>query len=319
MKKQYLTIFLALLLAACAMIPAVSATEATEETVYVQPERPAGWCGEEITWRFEEETGTLILSGNGAMDDLTEYVPWEMHKEDIKTLIVTGNLVYIGANAFTDYDALEAVNFGPALTHIGVAAFRGCDGLTEISLPDSFRRFGEDSFRSCKNLTAIYCDGGFPSFNLNCLWDTYTKIYYPADRPWGLTYIEQLETAFQGRIEFLADDGTDPYVPTLPEEETQSVTTAPTEALTEPTTAPTEAPTTAPTTAPTETPTEETTLPTETETEPDEEDYIRWTEATEPRPEKPRSGGSGIGIWIIAGILSLVFLGALIFRRKRWD
>lgn len=316
--KRYLTLFLALMLCACAMIPVVSATEETEETEYVQPERPAGYCGEAVTWRFEEESGTLVLSGTGEMDDLTEYVPWQAHKEDIRTLILTGNLTYIGANAFTDYDALKAVNFGTALTHVGAAAFRGCDGLTEIFLPASFRRFGEDSFRSCQNLTAIYCDGVFPSFNLNCLWDTYTKIYYPADRPWGLTYIEQLESAFQGRIEFLADDGSDPFVPTLPEEETLPVT-IPTEAVTEPVTVPTEAPTEETTVPTEEAPTEAPTAPPEPETEPQEEEYIRWTEATEPAPEKPRSRGTGMGIWIIAGILSLVFLGALIFRRKRWD
>lgn len=315
--KHYLTLFLALLLCFGAMIPMVSATEATEETIYVQPERPAGYCGEEITWRFDEDEGTLIVSGNGAMDDLTEYVPWAQHKEEIRTLIVTGNLVYIGANAFADYDALEAVNFGTALTHIGVAAFRDCDGLTEISLPASFRRFGEDSFRSCDNLTAVYCEGGFPSFNLNCLWDTYTKIYYPAERPWGLTYIEQLESAFQGRIEFLASDGTDPYVPTLPPEETTQPTAAPTEPMTEPTTVPTEPPTTAPATIPTEAPTEDATVP--TETEPEEEEYIRWTEATEPETEKPRARNGWIGICIISGILSLVLIGALIFGRKRWD
>lgn len=315
--KKYLTFLLALLMLAGTVLPAASATEGTEETVYIQPERPAGYCGEEITWRFEEESGSLVLSGNGAMDDLTEYVPWEAHKEEIRTLIVTGNLVYIGANAFSDCDGLEAVNFGTALTHIGVAAFRDCDGLTEISLPASFRRFGEDSFRSCDSLTAIYCEGGFPSFNLNCLWDTYTKIYYPAERPWGLSYIEQLEEAFQGRIEFLASDGTDPFVPTLPVEEPEVTVPATTVPVTEPVTVPTQAPATEP--AQTVPPTTQapTTVPVETE----EKEYIQWTEATAPEetPVRSTSRGSWIAVCIISGLLALVALGALVFLRKRYD
>ena len=321
--KQKLTLFLALMVAFCALAPAASATESTEETVYIQPERPAGYCGESILWAFDEENGTLILSGDGEMDDLTEFVPWEEYKEEIKTLIVTGKLTYLGAYAFADYDALEAVNLGSTLTHIGVAAFKDCDGLTELSLPATFRRFGEDSLRSCDNLTAIHCAGGFPSFNLNCLWDTCTKIYYPAERPWGLEYIEQLESAFQGRIEFLASDGTDPYVPTLPADVTEPTaapteeTTAPTEpaeAATEPVTEPVTEATTEPTAAPTTLPAEESTEPEETE----EKEYIRWTEATEEIVEKRPAGGQKgwIGICIISGILSLVLIGALIFGRR---
>lgn len=319
--KRYLIFLLALLIFISTAAYPAFATETTEETVYVQPERPAFYCGEAVSWSFSE--GTLVLSGNGAMDDLTEWVPWGDVKDEIKTLIVNGNVTYIGAHAFTDCDSLTEVNFGSALTHIGAAAFQGCDGLTEISLPRSFKRFGEDSFRSCRNLTAIHCDGGFPSFNLNCLWDTYTKIYYPADRPWGLTYIEQLESAFQGRIEFLASDGSDPYVPTLPEDYTEPTTAPTTAPTTEPTTeptAPTAAPATEPATEPSTVPASlpETEPETTAETVEESRDVIIW-ETVEPEQKPERSGNGWIGVSIISGALALVALGALIFLRRRYD
>lgn len=60
---------------------------------------------------------------------------------------------------------------------------------------------------------------------------------YSASNPWSVSLVEQLENAFQGRIEFRSSDGTDPYVPTQP-------TTAPTVQPTQPQwNTPTESPT----------------------------------------------------------------------------
>lgn len=318
--RKLLMILLALAILTGAGIPGAFATEVTEETVYVQPERPAGYCGENITWSFSD--GTLVLSGNGAMDDLTEWVPWAEFKDEIRTLIVTGNVTYIGANAFADYDALEEVNLGSAMTHIGIRAFKSCDSLKSVSLPSTFRRFGEESFMSCQSLTEFHMAGGMPSFNLNCLWDTWAKIYYPAGNPWPLQHIEQLESAFQGRIEFLASDGTDPYVPTLPDDYTEPTTGANTQPTEEPATEPTTQPATEPVTVPTE---PETTAPevteapeTTEETVEESRDVIIW-ETVQPE-EKPRPSGNGwIGVCIISGTLALVAVGALIFLRKRYD
>ena len=174
----------------------------------------------------------LTIEGEGYMDDFEEDAPWVDFKDEMKRVVLDGDIEYIGAHAFTDYDELETVNFGDALYEIGLEAFKGCDGLTVIYLPSTFKVFGESSFNSCSNLTSIHCSGRFPSFKMNCLWNTFGTIYYPADRPWGVEYIEQLETAFKGRIEFLASDGTDHYQPeeeAVTEESTEPPTEAPTE------------------------------------------------------------------------------------------
>ena len=115
--RRYLIFLLALAVLISAGTGTAFATEVTEETEYVQPERPFEYCGEAVVWSYSD--GTLVLSGNGPMDDLTEFVPWEAYKDEIRTLIVTGNITYIGAYAFADYDALEDVNLGEAVTHIG--------------------------------------------------------------------------------------------------------------------------------------------------------------------------------------------------------
>lgn len=264
-----------------------------------------GSCGENMTWSYGD--GVLTIEGSGYMDDFEEDAPWADYKGEIKRVVLSGSIEYIGARAFTDYDVLTTVNFGNSLYEIGAEAFKSCDGLTVIYLPASFKVFGESSFSSCSNLTSIHCSGKFPSFRMNSMWNTYGTIYYPADKPWGVEYIEQLETQFKGRIQFLASDGTDHY---NPEEATEPVTEAPTEAPTEP---PTEAPTTAPTEAPTEAPTAaptETTPATLPQTEPATEQIEETTPAAEEKPESK----SWIGFVIIGAAAAFLLMGMIAVR-----
>ena len=216
--KKLLTTFLTLCLLITMAAP-VFATETAAPTAEPTAAPLDNTCGEDMTWDYAD--GVLTITGSGSMDDFEEEAPWAAYKNEIKRVVLSGSISYIGARAFSNYDALETVNFGSSLYEIGTEAFKSCDGLTVIYLPASFKVFGESSFMSCSNLTAIHCSGKFPSFRLNCMWDTYGTIYYPADKPWGVEYIEQMETAFKGRIEFLASDGSDHY---QPEEETEPVT-----------------------------------------------------------------------------------------------
>ena len=294
MKHRLFTIFLAAVMLFSA-IPAL-ATETTDPTT---PERAPDYCGESIRWVFAD--GLLTITGTGVMDDFENGAPWEEHKDDIKKVIISGGIAYIGAYSFNDYDALTEVEFGGDVYEIGERAFFSCDGLTVIHLPASFKVFGKSSFMGCTKLTEIHCEGRFPSFRMNCLWDTWCKIYFPADRPWGVQYIAELEEAFHGRIEFLASDGTDPYDPEAAKE----------------TEAPTEEPATVPTTVPptTEEPTTEAeTVPetTQAETEPPVETEDAAPVPTEPQqPEK--KGGSKMGLMIIAAVAVFLIGGGVIF------
>ena len=319
---------IALLLAgACllGLILPVLATEVPEETEETTPVREPGQCGESMYWDYG--SGTLTITGSGAMDDYAEgEAPWDGDKLLIKTVVIGDGITYIGASAFENYDQLTQVQLGKDVREIGKAAFKSCDGLKEIRLPKSFRVFGEESFRSCALMKKMYFEGGMPSFRLNCLWDTTAKLIYPANNPWPLEHIIQLEEAFQTRIEFLSSDGTDPYVTewdlheaTAPTEETEPEETVP------PTTAETVSPTTEATIPPT---TEAATVPVVTEPEvtvPAATEAPETTQAptapvteapTEPAP-KDEGPDSGIGFALIMMVLSLFAIGALVFGRSR--
>lgn len=306
MRLRILTIFMAFVLV-LGMVPGAAATEATEESTQVQ--RGEFECGDDLAWSFDD--GVLTVTGSGAMDDYTEDAPWAKYKDDIEKVVLKG-VTYIGARAFKDYDELETVEFGSKLREIGTEAFRSCEGLEEIELPASFKIFGESSFLGCVNLKKIHCSGNFPSFRLNSMWECYATIYYPAENPWQVELIEQLENAFHGRIEFIASDGTDHYVPT-------EATTAPeeTEAPTETTEIPTEE-----TTVPTEAPTEVTEAPTENtqpettaapETQPAVKETVAQTQPTEPSVSEEAKGLSNKVVLLGMGIgLALTMILALL-------
>lgn len=318
MKKRIVILLLTLSLV-LSTVPAAFAEETTapvETTEATTPPRAEDQCGEDLFWKLEG--GTLTISGTGAMDDYVGGAPWAEHKNEIEKLVLSG-VTYIGAESFRDYDKLTEIEFGYHIREIGTRAFYGCDGLTSISLPMSFKIFGEESLRACANLEEIHCDGGFPSFRLNCMWESYVTIYYPAERPWPVSLIQELEEAFHGRIEFIASDGTDPYVP--------EETTEPTEQTVPPTTAaPTEAPTTAPVEETTEAtmPVVETTtavteaapLPTE-ETEP--ETVPETTAPAEDTQEEEANALSAMKVVMIgiaaAVVLTVILALLLIFRR----
>lgn len=301
--KQLFSILIALCLVLPLAVPA-----AASETGDVLASGALG----DFTWTL---TGnTLTISGSGAMEDFTEDAPWLPYASQIQKVVFTGGVTYVAAFAFADYDTITEVDFGDAMYELGKRSFYSCDGLTALYMPASFKVFGEDSLRACSKLTEIHCEGRFPSFRLNSLWDTYAKIYFPADRPWSVELIQQLEEAFHGRIEFLASDGTDPYTPTAPTQETVEETTEPpteeTEATTEETTEETTQVTTEetlpPTTVPPETSTPETTM-------------LETTVPTENPPAESPSRYSPVTLVLAAVVMVLCILcaGVLIIRSHR--
>lgn len=288
MKKLVTMCVLALCLALVFAMPVSAAQE-------------EGTCGDGLTWSYSD--GVLIISGAGEMDDYGQGAPWDAYREEIEHVILQNGVTYIGACAFRDYDALKQVDFGEALYQLGKYAFESCDGLTILSLPDTFKLFDEGCLQNCTNLEEIHCAGRIPSFRQNSVWQTSATIFYPADRPWGLEYIVQLETAFQGRIEFRASDGTDPYNPQPEAEETRAPETEP---ATEPETEP-------PVT--TEPPTEPVTEPAPTTTEPEvtEPPTEAPTEApTEPEETEEPAGIPNVTVLLLALLTLIISLTLII-------
>ncbi len=294
-----------------------------------------GTCGDGITWSLDGYT--LTITGSGDMED---GAPWSDHKDRIEHVVLTGGVTKIGKDAFYKYDRIETVDFGDALVEVGERAFYGCEDIDYIHMPASFKRFGAECFRGCTSLKYVYCDGGMPRFSSSCLWSGgYISVFYPTNNPWPAESVNQLVHNFGGKLGIMMGNF-DPSVvgefdvtdteeapteaQTQPPETTEATeavqaiaqTEAPTEPAiaetTEPETEPTEV-TTVPTTEETTVPiTEETTVPaTEEETEPP---AVTFATEAPAEPQETLESKSWIGIVLIAGVLTFLIVGALIFR-----
>lgn len=334
MTKRIFAGILAGILLLMLLAPAVSAAETS------------GTWGD-FTWSYDNYT--LTITGEGEMEPGQ---PWAAFKDTIEHLVFTGGVSKIADGAFEDYDALETIDFGDSMREIGKRAFYSCNDITELRLPETFRIFGAESFRNCSLLSRIICEGGImPSFKSACMQTgSFVSVFYPPNNPWAWEYTNTVMSAYGGQVSFFmaSEEMMDPDYTTPTEaaeetEETEEVeatevpteeaaviiaqdvvpettaatvpaTEAPTESPTVPTTVATEAPTTVPTEVPTEAPTEYVVT----------EDVLNlFTEPTEPVEEEPvkkgsfLSGGSWVGLIMIAGVITVLLAGAMIFRGSK--
>lgn len=86
MEKTYSFIMLALLMIAAMSFTACGGDDDGSSTTYDK----TGRCGDNVTYKYSEATGLLIIQGNGAMSDgSSKYeAPWDTYKEKIKTVVI---------------------------------------------------------------------------------------------------------------------------------------------------------------------------------------------------------------------------------------
>lgn len=114
----------------------------------------SGKCGPSAYWSFDSSTGTLTISGSGAMNDY-EYgndYPWMDYRDSIQTIVIGDQITQIGRNAFP-WTACSTIQFGKSVRSIGAEAFSGCRNLSgDLTLPDSVQIVGDRAFSGCTGL-----------------------------------------------------------------------------------------------------------------------------------------------------------------------
>lgn len=114
----------------------------------------SGKCGPSAYWSFDSSTGTLTISGSGAMEDY-EYgnYPWMDYRNSIQTIVIGDQITQIGRNAFP-WTACSTIKFGKNVRSIGERAFNGCRNLNgDLTLPDSVQTIGAGAFQGCEKLS----------------------------------------------------------------------------------------------------------------------------------------------------------------------
>ncbi len=123
----------------------------------------SGTCGENLTWVLDS-TGTLVISGEGWMDDYITWEdpenvpPWEDLKDSIRNVILEEGVHSIGICAFSSCGKMESIELPDSLQIIKCLAFCSDYGLTSVTLPDGIY-LEDDAFLDCQNLTEVNLKG----------------------------------------------------------------------------------------------------------------------------------------------------------------
>ncbi len=120
-------------------------TENSKPVLYkVNPYSAEAIVTSEVRYDFDEETGTLTVSGKGSIPDYKkpEGRPFDEYKEKIKKIVVEGDIYTIGDHAFSDLDSVEEIYVESETFAIGDSAFSGNKELTVLVLPDNADTMG---------------------------------------------------------------------------------------------------------------------------------------------------------------------------------
>ena len=122
----------------------------------------AAKCGENLTWAFDAATGTVTISGEGAMDDVdyADLLPWADLRDQIKAVVFEEGVTAVGNYAFAFCENLQSVTFADSITSIHKSGFNQCTVLGNFTLPPHLTEIGSRGFAFCRELTAVTLPDG---------------------------------------------------------------------------------------------------------------------------------------------------------------
>lgn len=115
----------------------------------------SGVCGDNLTWEFDESTGTLTISGTGEMWNWTDgnNAPWYDLRTYTESVIIEPGVTSIGDYAF-EYSWMKSIDLPEGIIDIGEYAFYQSQ-LKSIVIPDGVKTIWHYAFCHCSSLTSV--------------------------------------------------------------------------------------------------------------------------------------------------------------------
>lgn len=116
----------------------------------------SGICGDSVCWKFCPDSGLLVISGKGAINNYNfpgNSAPWK--RTSIDSLVIEEGVTEIGDYAFYYCENLRSISLPTSLTRIGAFAFTGCNGLDSLDVPVSVRSIEHSAFCYCRNIQSL--------------------------------------------------------------------------------------------------------------------------------------------------------------------
>jgi len=119
----------------------------------------SGTCGDAVIWKLTE-SGVLIISGSGAMDDFSAtnvnyMAPWKDYKTTVTKVIIENGVTNIGRQAFNGYTNITEITISEDVTVIGRHCFQNCSNLMSLIIPDSVTKIELSAFSGCTKLSSV--------------------------------------------------------------------------------------------------------------------------------------------------------------------
>lgn len=195
MKKRLLSMILALgMMLTILPVNAITAWAGNGETIQ------SGNCGtggsDNVTYVLTQnnddntnKTYTLTISGNGKMNDYSDYsynyAPWNSVNYAITQVVFEGDITTIGNYSFYRCTRLTSITIPNSVISIGTGAFLDCTGLKEITMPDDsnfkLHSIGAYAFKDCRSLKSITIPSSVQSIGEHAFYESFgsLKVYWP--------------------------------------------------------------------------------------------------------------------------------------------
>ncbi len=110
-----------------------------------------------LTWKYEKETKTLTVTGNGEMPNAASAsdVAWAGVRAGVQKIVVGAGVTTVGDYAFYGMSYAKEIVLPSTLTSIGKYAFGFCSALEGIQIPEAVATVGDSAFEACTSLKTI--------------------------------------------------------------------------------------------------------------------------------------------------------------------
>ena len=129
-----------------------------------------GTVGSNLKWSFQESTGTLTITGKGALtipDGNYKNTPWYELQDEIRIVVIGDGVTSIGKGVFSWSGKLTTVTIPKTVTKIDEGAFEYCSSLFSLTIPSSVTSIGEGAFSNCSGLAKLTLQTGLVSIGDN--------------------------------------------------------------------------------------------------------------------------------------------------------